>query len=308
MSAPRTDFLEPPAWMGPRAAGVLLHPTSLAGPFGIGDLGPTLDRFLDWMASAGQTIWQVLPLGPTALGNSPYTCASAFAGNPMLISPELLVAEGLLPDEVLRSAPAFAEEHVDYAGVVSWKEHVLHASWERFRAHAPHGLREEPHAFRAAPEQEPWLWDWTMFAAIKRHDGGREWQAWGPALVARSPDAMSLLEGRLAGELEHDAYVQWVFFRQWGRVRATAAARGIRILGDILIYVAPDSADVWANQELFQLDEQDQQTAQAGVRPDYFSKAGQLWGNPLYRWACSSAAGFSGGSSGCGRICGCATR
>lgn len=292
MSIAAPSFREPPPWMGPRAAGILLHPTSLPGPFGIGDLGPSLGRFLDWMASAGQTIWQVLPLGPTSIGNSPYGCASAFAGNPLLISPELLAAEGLLPEEVLRSAPALPEERVDFGAVIRWKESVLRASWERFRAHASHALAEEFRSFRAAPAQEPWLWDWTMFAALKEREGGREWSAWGPALTARSPDALSLIESRLSGELDFHAYAQFLFFRQWGRARREAAARGIRILGDIPIYVAPDSADVWANQQLFQLDEQGRQTAQAGVPPDYFSETGQLWGNPLYRWEVLERDGF----------------
>jgi 4-alpha-glucanotransferase len=278
--------------MGPRAAGILLHPTSLPGPFGIGDLGPSLDRFLDWMASAGQTVWQVLPLGPTSIGNSPYGCASAFAGNPLLISPELLAAEGLLPGEALRSTPAMPEEHVDFGAVIRWKERMLRASWERFRAHASHGQEEAFRSFRAAPAQEPWLWDWTMFAALKQREGGREWSAWGPALTTRSPDALSLTESRLSGELEFHAYAQFLFCRQWERARREAAARGIRILGDIPIYVAPDSADVWANQELFQLDEQGRQTAQAGVPPDYFSATGQLWGNPLYRWDVLERDGF----------------
>ena len=292
MSVGAPAFHEPPSWMGPRAAGVLLHPTSLPGPFGIGDLGPSLDRFLDWMASAGQTIWQVLPVGPISIGNSPYGCASAFAGNPLLISPELLLVDGLLSEEDVRSAPGLPEDHVEFGAVIEWKDHVLRTSWERFRAHAPREQEEAFRAFRAAPEQAPWLWDWTMFAAIKLREGGREWTSWGPALATRAADAMSLTEGRLSGELDFHAYVQFLFFRQWERVRGEAARRGIRILGDIPIYVAPDSADVWANQELFQLDEQGRQTAQAGVPPDYFSETGQLWGNPLYRWDALERDGF----------------
>jgi len=292
MSPAAPAFRDPPAWMGPRAAGILLHPTSLPGPFGIGDLGPSLDRFLDWMAAAGQTIWQVLPLGPTSLANSPYGCASAFAGNPLLVSPELLVAEGLLPEDFLRSAPSFPEDRVDFGAVIRWKEILLRESWRAFRAHASHEQNEAFRSFRRAPEQEPWLWDWTMFAAIKKHEGGREWPAWGPALTKRAPDAMSLIESRLSADLEFHAYAQFLFFRQWDRARREAAARGIRILGDIPIYVAPDSADVWANQELFQLDEEGRRTAVAGVPPDYFSETGQLWGNPLFRWDVLERDGF----------------
>jgi 4-alpha-glucanotransferase len=281
-----------PQWMGGRSAGILLHPTSFPGPYGIGDLGPEVDRFLDWMARAGQTVWQVLPLGPTSFLNSPYVAASAFAGNPLLISPEGLAAEGLLPEESLRDLPGFPADRVDFGAVHAWKEGVLRTSWERFRETAPDSLKDEFRAFRAAPEQGFWLWDWTLFAALKQREGGGEWLTWPADVAGRSAVSLSLAATRLSAEVDFHAYVQFLFFRQWGRVRAAATARGIRILGDIPIYVAPDSADVWANQELFQLDERGRPTAVAGVPPDYFSATGQLWGNPLYRWEVLEGTGF----------------
>ncbi|HEY7728643.1 MAG TPA: 4-alpha-glucanotransferase [Candidatus Eisenbacteria bacterium] len=281
-----------PQWMGGRSAGILLHPTSLPGPYGIGDLGPEVDRFLDWMVAAGQTVWQVLPLGPTGFLNSPYLSQSTFAGNPLLISPDRLVAEGLLPADALRNPPAFREDEVDFGAVPAWKESILRASWDRFRADASDHLKEQFRAFRRAPEQAFWLWDWTLFAALKQREGGAEWLAWPPDLAARSAVSLSLAATRLSPEVDFHAYVQFLFSRQWGRVRLAAAERGIRILGDVPIYVAPDSADVWANQETFQVDAQGRPTAVAGVPPDYFSAAGQLWGNPLYRWEALERNGF----------------
>jgi len=281
-----------PQWMGGRSAGILMHPTSFPGPYGIGDLGPEADRFLDWMADAGQSVWQVLPLGPTSFLNSPYVSTSAFAGNPLLISPDLLVAERLLPEDALHERPAFPEDWVDFGAIYGWKESVLRASWDRFRAEAPDALKEEFRAFRTAPEQAFWLWDWTLFAALKQQHGGAEWTTWPPDLAGRSAVSLSLAATRLSAEVEFHAYVQFLFFRQWGRMRREAAKRGIRILGDIPIYVAPDSADVWANQEIFQLDAQGHPTAVAGVPPDYFSATGQLWGNPLYLWEVLEGSGF----------------
>jgi 4-alpha-glucanotransferase len=266
-----------------RAAGVLLHPTSLPGRFGIGDFGPGVDAFLDWAAQAGQSLWQVLPLGPTGAGNSPYTCASAFAGNPLLISPERLVEEGLLDASVLEDAPGGGGP-VDFGPVRQWKERVLRASWERFFDRAGAAEREALVAFVRAPEHAPWLEDWARFAALKGWFGDRSWTDWGPDLALRDADALASAGAELAGELAYHRYVQFLFFRQWGRVRAAARARGIAIVGDVPIYVAHDSADVWAHQDLFQLDGTGRPVAVAGVPPDYFSATGQLWGNPLYRW------------------------
>jgi len=245
-----------------RGAGVLLHPTSLPGRFGIGDLGPGVDRFLDWAESAGQTIWQVLPLGPTGYGNAPYGSPSAFAGNPLLISPECLRDEGLLPQSALDSAPVFPDDRVDFGAVIAWKEKILRQAFARFP-------RRDLEAFTRAPEQADWLSDWTRFAA--RRKGGSAG----------------------AEEAAYQAFLQLLFLRQWGRVRRAANDRGISVLGDIPIYVALDSADVEAHPELFALDAQGRPTSVSGVPPDYFSETGQLWGNPLYRWDRIEEEGFA---------------
>jgi 4-alpha-glucanotransferase len=267
-----------------RQAGILLHPTSLPGPHGIGDFGPSVDRFLDWAAQAAQTLWQVLPLGPTGGGSSPYTSASAFAGNALLISPEQLVEDGLLDRVALENGPELPRDRVDFAAAGDWKQRVLRAAWEHFEHAAGSALREELEAFERAPEQAPWLADWARYAALKAYFSGRAWSDWGPDLAFRDAEALAAADEALAEELAFERYVQFLFFRQWGRVRRAAGERGIAIVGDIPIYVAHDSADVWARQDLFQLDALGLPTAVAGVPPDYFSQTGQLWGNPLYRW------------------------
>jgi len=274
-----------------RSAGILLHPTSLPGPFAIGDVGPCAERFLAWAEAAGQRLWQVLPLGPTGAGNSPYTSASAFAGNPLLISPELLAEEGLL-GVADPGVPWNVDGRVDFAAARPWKERCLRASWGRFRAEAAPALREELEAFAAAPEQTPWLEDWARFAALKGRFGDRAWTEWGPDLAFRDPDALAAADAELADEIAFHRYVQFVFARQWRRLKTRAAARGIALVGDIPIYVAHDSADVWANQDLFELDGAGRPMAVAGVPPDYFSATGQLWGNPLYRWDRLEDEGF----------------
>jgi 4-alpha-glucanotransferase len=267
-----------------RQAGILLHPTSLPGPFGIGDLGPSVDAFLDWAASAGQSLWQVLPLGPTGGGSSPYTSASAFAGNALVISPDRLVDDGLLHPADLENGPDLPRDRVEFAAAGQWKERLLRESWEHFEQGASPALRDELAAFERAPEQAAWLDDWARYAALKTYFSGRAWTDWGPDLAFRDAEALSAADAALAAELAYEKYVQFVFFRQWSRVRRAAEERGIAIVGDIPIYVAHDSADVWARQELFELDALGRPTAVAGVPPDYFSATGQLWGNPLYRW------------------------
>lgn len=278
--------------MPSRAAGILLHPTSLPGRFGIGDLGPAVERFLDWLRDASQSWWQILPLGPPEAHASPYTCLSAFAGNPLLISPERLVDDGLLAAADLEDAPGAPPEQVDFATVAAWKETLLRRSWERFKTSAPKALRDELAAFAAAPEQH-WLDDWTLFMTLRRrHDLGGWWQ-WDPALRDREPAALAAVRQSSADELAYQGYVQFLFFRQWARVREEARRRGVRILGDLPIYVALDSAEVWTRRELFELDAAGRPLAVAGVPPDYFSKTGQLWGNPLYRWDRMAADGYA---------------
>ena len=276
-----------------RAAGILLHPTSLPGRFGIGDLGPGADRFLDWAADAGQTLWQVLPLGPAGGGGSPYTCASAFAGNPLLISPEVLVAEGLLPEAALDGAPGWREDRVDFETVSPWKDHLFRWSWEHFGAAAPEGVRAEFEAFLGTPDQSAWLPDWALFAALTKNFGGRPWTDWEGDLAARDPDALRLAALAHAEETRYQSYLQFLFFRQWDRVRRRARERGIRVLGDTPIYVALDGADVWSHPDLFALDAERRPVDVAGVPPDYFSATGQLWGNPLYDWNRMEEDGFA---------------
>jgi len=276
-----------------RRAGILLHPTSLPSRFGIGDLGAGASAFLTWAAAAGQTVWQMLPLGPTTDFNSPYQCLSAFAGSPMLIAPSELLADGFLPASALKGTPKFPEEHVDFGAVVPWKEALLRRSWQHFRRFAPPLVRGELEAFRGDPAQAGWLEDWSLFSAIKARSGGKAWQEWDVELRDRQPEALTAVRKELAEEVEFHCFVQFLFFRQWDRVKAEAGRRGVTLFGDIPIYVALDSADVWANPHYFTLEANGEPTAVAGVPPDYFSATGQLWGNPIYRWDRLESDGFS---------------
>ncbi len=296
-----TGGLEAPAGLGPEAkeppgarrlhgtvpakrrAGVLAHPTSLPGAYGIGDLGDPALRFLDWLEAAGQRVWQVLPLGPTSHGDSPYGCLSAFAGNPLLISLERLVEDGLLERADLAGVPRFADDAVDFGLLPGWKGGVLRRAWERFRT-AGDDARREFEAFVRAPEQAYWLDDWTTYSALKGRFGGREFTAWPAGLRRGERRALDAARVELAAERELHAFLQMLFFRQWAALAAEARSRGIRVLGDVPIYVAPDSCDVWSHPEYFDLDDAGRPRVVAGVPPDYFSDVGQLWGNPLYLW------------------------
>ena len=267
-----------------RRAGVLAHPTSLPGPFGIGDLGPATVRFLDWMVEAGLTVWQVLPLGPLGPGNSPYSGRSAFAGNPLLISPRLMDQARGLPrgtDDELDLATA---DRVDFDRVRPWKLRLLHESWAHFQRYAPPRVRRGFEAFVEDRAQADWLQDWALFAALKTRFGGQPWLAWESPLRLRRPAALRDAARSLAEPIGFNRYVQFLFFRQWDALRREAASRGIALMGDLPFYVALDSADVWAHRELFQLDDAGRPRRVAGVPPDCFSKTGQLWGNPLYDW------------------------
>ena len=267
----------------PRAAGILLHPTSLPGRFGIGDLGPEVGPFLDWIRTAGFKVWQMLPLGPSAIANSPYTALSAFAGNPLLISPERLLEEGLLDETDLDGAPPPRDGRVDFGEVTPWKEGLLRHSWEHFSERASEALREELTAFRGAPEQS-WLEDWTLFCSLRNRMEHPCWWDWPEELRSRDPEALERARQELAEEMDYHAYVQFLFFHQWQVLRSEASERGIELLGDLPIYVGLDSSEVWSRPELFELDEKGAPLGVAGVPPDYFSETGQLWGNPLYRW------------------------
>ncbi|MGI8925150.1 MAG: 4-alpha-glucanotransferase [Tepidiformaceae bacterium] len=269
-----------------RHAGVLLHPTSLPGPFGIGDLGPEAHNFIDFLATSGQSLWQIMPLGPPGMGNSPYSARSAFAGNALLISPERLLEEGLIDARQLAGAPGGADGRVPFDDVASWKEGLLRCAFARFEARAQH---DEIDAFVAGSAE--WLADYTLYSALRGVDG-RGWWDWPPPLAGRNADALAQATAGLAGEIRYHQFVQWLFFRQWDAIHQHARAQGVRIIGDIPIFVALDSADAWACRHLFKLDAEGRPEAVAGVPPDAFSDTGQLWGNPLYRWDVLRAEGY----------------
>lgn len=255
-----------------RTSGILLHITSLPSRYGIGDLGPEALRFADWLTAAGQRVWQVLPLGPVGFGESPYQLFSAFAGNPMLISVDTLLARGWLTESDVGRVPRFAQNSVEFERVVPWKARLLRRAFENFRTHAPQTDRAELETFRK--ENCAWLDDYARFMALKEAHGNAAWTEW-PTDAAPSGE-----------EVEYQQFLQFEFFRQWNALKEYCGAREIRILGDLPIYVANDSADVWAHRDLFRAD------AVAGVPPDYFSATGQLWGNPLYRWDRIAATGY----------------
>ena len=275
----------------PRTSGILLHPTSLPGRFGIGELGPEALRFAEFLAAAGQRLWQVLPLGPTGYGDSPYQCFSAFAGNPLLVSLDLLEAEGLLTPADLADTPAFPETEVDYGPVIDFKRSALARAFSRFREGAGPEPRE---AFeRFSREQAAWLDDFALFMTVKAAHGGVAWTEWDLDIAARQPEALEKWKREKADEVEATRFTQYLFFHQWAELRRHCHARHIRIMGDVPIFVAHDSAEVWAHPELFQLDETGRPTVVAGVPPDYFSATGQLWGNPIYRWDEMARTGYA---------------
>jgi len=273
-----------------RTSGILLHLTSLPGRFGIGDMGSEAYRFVDFLAESGQTLWQVLPLGPTGYGDSPYACPSAFAGNPLLINPERLVEEGFLRPEDLADVPEFPNERVDYERVTRFKMPLLRKSYEFFENQCP--LEHKADFERFCQEQASWLDDFALFISLKNHYKGATWSAWDRDIAIRQPKAIAHWSKALAKPIRFHKYVQYQFFRQWSALKRYANERGIRIIGDVPIFVAYDSADAWANQDLFYLDEAGNPTVVAGVPPDYFSETGQLWGNPIYRWDVMAEQGY----------------
>jgi 4-alpha-glucanotransferase len=277
--------------VGQRAAGILLHPTSLPGPYGIGELGADATAFLDFLHESGQSVWQVLPLGPTGFGDSPYQCFSAFAGNPLLVSLDRLCDEGLVPGADLRKRPDFPEREVDFGPVIEFKGPLLARAFAAFERKARPARRADLEAFVAG--HAAWLGDFALFMALKRAYRGAAWNSWDRDLVNRDEAALARARRELAREVREVEFEQWIFFEQWSEVRRQAHARGIRILGDIPIFVAHDSADVWANPPIFHLAADGRPSFQAGVPPDYFSATGQLWGNPLYRWDALARAGYA---------------
>jgi 4-alpha-glucanotransferase len=273
-----------------RTSGVLLHPTSLPGRFGIGELGNEARDFVDFLAQTRQALWQVLPLGPTGYGDSPYQCFSAFGGNPLLVSLERLVADGLLSPSDLALVPEWPEGEVDFGSVIAFKKPLLRKAGLAFSDKAKRGQQDAFIGF--CRDKAAWLDDFALFMALKERHGGVAWNRWDRELVVRDPAALERARIELARELHVERVIQYLFFSQWAELRAHAHGHGIQIMGDIPIFVAHDSADVWAHPGLFHLAADGSPSFQAGVPPDYFSATGQLWGNPLYRWDVMARDGY----------------
>ena len=274
----------------PRCSGILLHITSLPARFGIGDVGASAYEFADFLAAAGQKLWQVLPLNPTGYGDSPYQCFSAFAGNPLLLSLERLRDAGVLAASDLEGAPAFPEDRVNYGAVIDFKLGVLRSAAQVFLADASRIERGAFEHFCAGAGS--WLDDYALFMALKDYHRGAMWTKWEAPLRRRDPAALRQWAAKLAPEVEALKFWQFEFFRQWAALKDYCRHRSIRFMGDLPIYVAHDSADVWAHPELFRLDEKGAPTVVSGVPPDYFSATGQLWGNPIYHWDLLAADGY----------------
>jgi 4-alpha-glucanotransferase len=273
-----------------RASGVILHPTSLPGPYGIGDLGSEAFDFVDFLVDTGCSLWQVLPLGPTGYADSPYQCFSAFAGNPYLVSPEVLLAEGLLSSKDIHEHPSLPDDYVDYGQVIPWKLHLLDHTYDRFMHKPDPLLVNEYEQFQN--KQAGWLPDFSLFMALKEAHQGAVWTTWEPALRMRNPQALEEARRKYSDAIQRQTFRQFLFYRQWESLRAHANRRGVMIIGDAPIFVAHDSADVWVNPDLFFLDKKGNPKVVAGVPPDYFSPTGQLWGNPLYNWDYHAQTGY----------------
>ena len=264
-----------------RASGILLHPTSLPGRYGIGDLGTWAYRFVDLLEQHDQRLWQVLPLGPTSYGDSPYQALGAFAGNPLLVSLDRLAELGWLDEDDLSDAD-FPDDKVEYGNVIPYHFDRLNRAFQKFMLRAAAPVKAEFNAWCAV--NRAWLDDFALFVALKNAHGGRPWVEWEPELVSRDPAALAAASGEQAEAVASIKFIQWQFYAQWGALKEYANQRGIQLVGDAPIFVAHDSSDVWANPGLFYLDEKGYPTVVAGVPPDYFSATGQRWGNPLYRW------------------------
>jgi 4-alpha-glucanotransferase len=265
-----------------RRSGILLHPTSLPGPHGSGDLGAAAHRFASWLADSGQRLWQVLPLGPTGFGDSPYQALSSHAGNTLLVSLEVLAREGWLDDADLHAAPSGDPERADFDRAARWRRERLARAARAFAAGAVGEASAEFEDFRA--REAGWLHDWALFAVLKEAHGGAPWTEWPTPLARRSAPALDAARARHAEAIRAEEFAQWCFFRQWEALRGRCRALGIALMGDLPIYVAHDSVEVWTRPDLFRLDAFGRPAAVAGVPPDYFSATGQLWGNPLYDW------------------------
>jgi 4-alpha-glucanotransferase len=273
-----------------RSAGILLHPTSLPGKYGIGDLGPMAHSWIETLARCKQTWWQILPLGPTGAGDSPYQSYSAFAGSPNLISPDLLVQEGLIASSDLKDVH-FPPGKVDYGNVTRFKDWLLDRAWQAFNHGAAGRLRDPFAKFQS--DEAHWLNDYGLFMAIKNAQDGRSWHTWPTDLIRREPAALERTRHDLTDAIGAQQFRQFLFFRQWQNLRDHAHRLGVKLFGDAPIFVSPDSSAVWANPELFLLTADRKPKVVAGVPPDYFSATGQLWGNPLYDWDRMKADGYA---------------
>ncbi len=275
----------------PRESGILLHPTSLPGPHGIGDFGSGAFRFVDWLADAGQRLWQVMPLGPTGFGDSPYASPSAFAGNPLLVSLDWLKGDGLLDDSDLAGIPSFPAERCDFGPVIDFKTSILRRAFDRFENR---NRREPNEAFaRFCRDEADWLDDYSLFMAVKEAHSLAGWHSWDDAIRLRKPSAVAEWSMSHATEIRYHKFVQFQFSGQWSELRRYANERGVRLVGDIPIFVGDDSSDVWAHQDMFKLDPDGQALEVAGVPPDPFSATGQIWGNPVYHWSQMRTDGYA---------------
>ena len=273
-----------------RSSGILLHPTSLPGRYGIGDLGGGACHFVDWLEAQGQSIWQVLPLGPTSYGDSPYQTLSAFAGNANLVSLDRLVEDGLLQNSDLADAPPFPKDRIDYGWVIPYHNQKLALAFRNFMTDAGLTLNGEFDEF--VSENRFWLEDFSLFIALKRQHKLRPWTEWERDLRRCDRSALAAAGAECAEQMNLERFRQWLFHRQWSALKEYANDKGIRLIGDLPIFVAHDSADVWAHQHEYYLDDSGNPKAVAGVPPDYFSPTGQRWGNPLYRWDVMKAGGY----------------
>jgi len=262
-----------------RSAGILLHPTSLPSRYGIGDFGYDAFRFVDFLEETKQTLWQILPLGPTGYGNSPYQCFSAFAGNPLLISPDKLKEENLLEDKDLENFPFSNPHQVDFSEIINYKFTLLRKAYNNFKQ-----TEESEDFIKFKEENKFWLEDFALFMALKNYHNGNVWSKWETEIAFRKKDAIKKWKEKLKEEIQFHEFVQFTFFKQWKEIKNYANNKKIKIIGDVPIYIAYDSADLWANRNLFTVDDEGNLEFVAGVPPDYFSKTGQLWGNPLYKW------------------------
>jgi 4-alpha-glucanotransferase len=280
----------PPFPLDFRASGLLLHVTSLPSPYGVGDLGSSAFSWIDRLHDAGQAWWQALPLGPTGYGNSPYQSMSSFAGNPLLISPEELIANGLLQANDAQSQ--FSADAVDYDSVIPFKQRLLEKAWANFKAGRGSARYLEPAFEEFRAKQAHWLEDYALFRVLKEKYRQAYYLEWPPELVQRIPNALAEARRELASQIDQVRFAQFLLFRQADQLKEHAHAKGVGLIGDLPFFVSPDSSDVWANPELFLLDEQHRPRFVAGVPPDYFSATGQLWGNPVYNWDAVRSTGY----------------